>query len=216
MNIGVLGTGMVGSSIATKLLQLGHSVRMGARAAGNEKAVAWAAQVGAASQGSFADAAAHGEVVFNCTAGATTLDSLLAAGAANLEGKLLLDLTNALDFSRGMPPTLTVCNEDSLGEQIQREFPSARVVKTLNTMNHLVMVDPSRVPGDHVVFLSGEDASAKSEATELLESFGWPRWRIVDLGGIVTARGAEMFVLHWVAMRQALQTGDFNIAIART
>jgi hypothetical protein len=206
---------MVGSSIATKLLQLGHPVCMGARAAGNEKAVAWAEQSAAASQGSFADSALFGEVVFNCTAGATTLDSLRAAGAANLDGKLLLDLTNALDFSRGMPPALTVCNHDSLGEQIQREFPSARVVKTLNTMNHLVMVDPSRVPGEHVVFISGDDAGAKSEASELLESFGWPPSRIVDLGGIVTARGAEMFVLHWVSMRQALQTADFNIAIAR-
>lgn len=214
MNIAVLGTGMVGSSIATKLLQLGHSVRMGARAAGNEKAVAWADQAAAASQGSFADAAAYGEVVFNCTAGATTLDALRAAGAANLDGKLLVDLTNALDFSRGTPPRLTLCNDDSLGEQIQREFPSARVVKTLNTMNHLVMVDPSRVPGDHVVFVSGDDAGAKAEVSELLESFGWPRSRIVDLGGIITARGAEMYVLHWVSMRQALDTSDFNIALA--
>lgn len=216
MNIGVLGTGMVGSSIATKLIQLGHSVCMGARAAGNEKAVAWAEQSAAASQGSFADAAAHGEVIFNCTAGATTLELLRASGADNLDGKLLLDLTNALDFSRGMPPTLTVCNDDSLGEQIQREFPRARVVKTLNTMNHQVMVEPSRVPGDHVVFISGDDTGAKSEAAELLESFGWPRSRILDLGGIVTARGAEMYVLHWVAMRQALQTSDFNIAVARS
>ncbi len=215
MNIGVLGTGMVGSSIATKLVQLGHSVRMGARAAGNEKAVAWAVQSSSASEGSFADAASFGELVFNCTAGAATLDALRAAGASNFEGKLLLDLTNALDFSRGAPPQLAVCNDDSLGEQIQREFPDARVVKTLNTMNHLVMVEPSRVPGDHVVFVSGDDARAKSEASTLLESFGWPRPRIVDLGGIVTARGVEMYVLHWVAMRQALDTSDFNITLAR-
>ena len=215
MKIAVLGTGMVGASIATKLAQLGHSVCMGARVAGNEKAVAWAEGAAGASQGSFADAAAHGEVVFNCTAGATTLDALRAAGAANLEGKLLVDLTNALDFSRGMPPRLTVCNDDSLGEQIQRAFPSARVVKTLNTMNHMVMVDPARVPGDHVVFVSGDDADAKAEASELLQSFGWPRARIVDLGGIVTARGAEMYVLHWVSMQQALGTADFNITLAR-
>ena len=153
--------------------------------------------------------------MFNCTAGAATLDALRAAGASNFEGKLLLDLTNALDFSRGAPPQLAVCNDDSLGEQIQREFPDARVVKTLNTMNHLVMVEPSRVPGDHVVFVSGDDARAKSEASTLLESFGWPRPRIVDLGGIVTARGVEMYVLHWVAMRQALDTSDFNITLAR-
>lgn len=214
MNIGVLGTGMVGSSIASKLLQLGHSVRMGARARGNEKAVAWAAQSPAAGEGSFADAAAFGEVLFNCTAGATTIEALQAAGPGNLDGKLLLDLTNALDFSTGMP-RLTVCNDDSLGEQIQRTFPGARVVKTLNTMNHLVMVEPSRVPGDHVVFISGDDPSAKSEARALLESFGWPSARIVDLGGITSARGAEMYVLHWVSMRQALDTSDFNIALVK-
>ena len=213
MNVGVLGTGMVGTSIATKLLQLGHSVRMGSRAAGNEKAVAWAEQSSGASEGSFADAAGWGEVVFNCTAGATTLDALRSAGAANLDGKLLLDVSNALDFSRSSP-RLTVCNDDSLGEQIQREFPNAHVVKTLNTMNHLVMVEPSRVDGDHVVFVSGDDAAAKSAASGLLESFGWPPARIVDLGGIATARGAEMYVLHWVSMRQALGTSDFNITIA--
>src|SRR3954470_2205060 len=136
MKLGVFGTGMVGSTIATKLAQLGHEVKMGSRAAGNAKAVEWAkAAGGKASQGTFADAAAFGEVLFNCTSGGASLAALQAAGATNLAGKVLVDVSNPLDFSKGMPPTLSVCNTDSLGEQIQRAFPDAKVVKALNTVN---------------------------------------------------------------------------------
>ena len=215
MNIGVLGTGMVGNSIASKLVAVGNSVMMGSRTRGNDKAVAWVQSAGAgASEGSFADAAAHGEIVVNCTGGNVSLDALRAAGAQNLDGKVLVDISNALDFSRGYA-RLTVCNDDSLGEQIQREFPAARVVKTLNTMNHLVMIDPSRVSGDHVVFLSGDDDTAKESTAAILESFGWPRPRIVDLGGIITARGVEMAVLHWINLRIHLDSSDFNLAVCR-
>ena len=143
MRFGVLGTGMVGQAIAGKLVAVGHEVKMGSREAGNEKAVAWASEAGeGASEGSFADAAGFGEVVVNATAGAHSLEALEAAGAENLAGKVLIDVANALDFSQGMPPTLTVCNDDSLGEQIQRAFPDARVVKALNTINASVMVAP--------------------------------------------------------------------------
>src|SRR5918912_4383446 len=143
MRIGVLGTGVVGQTIATKLVELGHEVTMGARQAGNEKAVEWASGAGGgAAEGSFADAAAHGELVFNCTAGTASLEALRAAGAEELRGKVLVDVANPLDFSGGMPPTLSVSNDDSLGEQIQREFPDARVVKALNTISSVVMVAP--------------------------------------------------------------------------
>src|SRR2546423_3569703 len=190
MRIGVLGTGGVGQTLATKLVELGHEVTMGARSAGSEKAAEWAAAAGErASEGSFADAAAHGELLFNCTAGAASLDALRAAGEGELSGKVLIDVANPLDFSQGMPPMLTVCNDDSLGEQIQREFPDARVVKALNTISSMVMVDP--IDGTNL-FICGDDAGAKQEVAELLASFGWAADSIVDLGGIDAARGTEM------------------------
>ncbi|MGC8785631.1 MAG: NADPH-dependent F420 reductase, partial [Armatimonadota bacterium] len=148
MNIGILGTGMVGQAIGAKLVELGHEVRMGSRTADNEKAAQWVAAHGPrASQGTFADAAKFGELLFNCTAGVASLQALEMAGAANLKGKILVDVANPLDFSRGMPPSLAVCNTDSLGEQIQLAFPEARVVKTLNTVNCNVMVNPALVRG---------------------------------------------------------------------
>jgi predicted dinucleotide-binding enzyme len=210
VRFGVLGTGTVGATIGTKLVELGHEVKMGSRQAGNEKATAWVeAAGGGASEGSFADAASFGEVVFNCTAGEHSLAVLEAAGKENLAGKILVDVANPLDFSRGMPPGLGVCNTDSLGEQIQRAFPDAKVVKTLNTMNAAVMTDP--VGGE--VFVCGDDASAKGEVTALLASFGWPAEHVVDFGGISAARGTEMYLPLWLSLYGALGTGEFNIAV---
>jgi predicted dinucleotide-binding enzyme len=211
MRIGVLGTGVVGQTIGTKLVELGHNVTMGARSAGNEKAVEWAAGAGeGASEGSFADAAAHGELVFNCTAGTASLDALRSAGEEELRGKVLVDVANPLDFSKGMPPTLTVCDDDSLGEQIQRAFPESRVVKTLNTVSSAVMVDP--IVGTNL-FLCGDDAAAKQEVVELLAGFGWPAESFVDLGGIDAARGPEMYLALWIRLMGAQGTPAFNIAI---
>jgi predicted dinucleotide-binding enzyme len=215
MKIGVLGTGMVGRTIATKLVALGHEARMGSRSAGNDKALAWVAETGAgASEGSFADAAAHGEIVFNCTSGAGALEALAAAGAGNLRGKVLIDVANPLDFSRGMPPSLFVFGEDSLAERIQRALPETKVVKTLNTVNCEVMVDPGRVPGEHDVFVSGDDAAAKATVAGILRDwFGWRH--VVDLGDITTARGTEAYLLMWLRLRGALGTSDLNIHVAR-
>lgn len=216
MRIAVLGTGVVGQTIATKLIELGHEVVMGSRQAGNDAAVTWSEGAGeTAGEGSFGDAAGFGEIVFNCTAGGSSLDALAAAGEASLTGKVLIDVANPLDFSAGMPPTLSICNDDSLGERIQAAFPEARVVKTLNTVNSAVMVEPGRVGGDHVVFVCGEDGDAKGEVEELLESFGWPAERIVDLGGIAAARGTEMYLPLWLALYGKLGIGDFNIALER-
>lgn len=214
MKIGVLGTGMVGQAIATKLAELGHEVTMGSRRAGNETAVAWANDAGeAAAEGSFAEAAGHGELVVNCTSGVASLEALEAAGKENLSGKTLIDIANPLDASQGFPPTLAFCNEESLGERIQAAFPDARVVKTLNTMNCQVMVEPTRVPGEHAVFMSGDDDGAKREVGDLLGSFGWPVGRIIDLGGIETARGTEMYLPLWLRLYSRLETGDFNIGV---
>ena len=214
MRVGVLGTGMVGQAISSKLVSLGHEVRMGSRKVGNSNAVEWADEAGEhASEGSFADAAAFGEIVINCTAGAASLEALEMAGYEHLAGKVLIDVANPLDFSQGMPPILAFCNTESLGERIQAAFPDVRVVKALNTMNCQVMVDPARVPGDHTVFVSGEDEGAKREVAELLESFGWTRNRTLDLGGIRAARGTEMYLTLWLSLWGSLGTGDLNIAV---
>jgi 8-hydroxy-5-deazaflavin:NADPH oxidoreductase len=202
MRIGVLGTGMVGNAIAAKLADLGHEVKIGSREAGEGKVT-------------FAGAAAFGELVFNCTSGVHSLAALEAAGAENLAGKVLIDVANALDFSAGRPPTLAVANTDSLGEQIQRAFPEAKVVKSLNTMNCEVMVDPAKVPGAHNVFVCGDDAEAKLRVGDLLQSFGWPAESIVDLGGIEAARGPEMYLPLWLRLWGAVGTGHFNIAVVR-
>jgi hypothetical protein len=164
--------------------------------------------------GTFGDAAAHGEMVVNATAGTVSLEALEQAGEENLNGKILIDISNPLDFSKGMPPTLSVSNTDSLGEQIQRRFAEARVVKTLHTMNAYLMVDPTQLAGaDHTVFVSGDDAGAKSTVTELLWSFGWTD--IIDLGDITTARGTEMLLPVWLRLFGALQKPIFNFKIVR-
>jgi predicted dinucleotide-binding enzyme len=216
MRVGVLGTGVVGTTIADKLVGLGHEVRMGSRTADNERAAEWARAAGAnASHGTFADAASFGELLFNCTAGTASLDALGAAGAENLSAKTLVDVSNPLDFSRGMPPSLFVCSTDSLAEQIQRAFPETRVVKALNTIGCEVMVDPGRVPGGHNVFVCGDDEGARSQVVELLESFGWPRACILDLGDLTAARGTEAYLLLWLRLWNVLGTRYLNIEVLR-
>ncbi len=214
MRIAVLGTGIVGRTLGSALLRNGHEVRLGSRTAGNDTAVAWADDIGGpASEGTFADAAGFGELIVNATAGAASLEALHLAGAEQLAGKVLLDVANPLDTSRGMPPTLTVCNDDSLGEQIQREFGDVRVVKTLNTVTAAVMVDPSLVSGEHTVFVAGNDGDAKVEARTLLEELGWPAAQILDLGDIGASRGLEMYLPLWIRLWQAGGTPLLNVEV---
>ena len=214
MRIAVLGTGDVGNRLATKLVSLGNEVMMGSRTAKNPKAAAWAKAMGAkGSTGTFEDAARFGEVVFNCTAGAVSLEALKLAGKKNLAAKVLVDVANPLDFSKGMPPTLTVCNTDSLGEQIQRAFPDAKVVKALNTMGNELMVNPGLVPGEHDTFVCGNDGQAKAEVVEILRAFGWKN--PIDLGDITAARGLEMVLPVWVRLMVTFHTRNFNFKISR-
>jgi 8-hydroxy-5-deazaflavin:NADPH oxidoreductase len=214
MRIGVLGTGTVGNAIATKLAALGHEVKMGAREAGNSKAADWVEKAGrGASAGTFADAAAFGEIVFHCTQGATALDALRAAGSRNFAGKVLVDVSNSLDFSRGMPPRLFTGSDDSLAERIQREFPEAKVVKALNTVNAAVMVDPFRLGGATDLFVCGNDSNAKARVVLLLEEFGWKS--VHDLGDVTGARGMEAYLLLWLRLYGALGTADFNVHVVR-
>ncbi|MCZ7533873.1 MAG: NAD(P)-binding domain-containing protein [Acidimicrobiia bacterium] len=226
MQIAVLGTGPVGQSLAAKLASLGHQVTIGTRdveatmgrtepdSFGNPPFSEWAAQHTNIAVATFAEAAAGAAWVVNATNGAGSIAALEAAGETSLAGKVLVDVANPLDFSQGMPPALLVSNTDSLGEQIQRRFPDARVVKTFNTMNAYLMVDPTLVAGgDHTVFVSGDDQDAKAAVTELLESFGWSD--IVDLGDITTARGSEMLLPIWVRLWSALGNPMFQFKIAR-
>src|SRR5262245_55810754 len=162
------------------------------------------------------EAGADAGLIVNATNGSGSIPMLELAGEENLAAKVVVDVSNPLDFSQGRPPSLFVSNTDSLGEQIQRRFPRARVVKTLNTMNCEVMVDPSRVPGDHDVFVCGDDDDAKRQVVELLGSFGWPAARIRDLGGISAARGTEMYLALWLRLWGVVGSGDFNIAVVQS
>jgi predicted dinucleotide-binding enzyme len=210
MNIGVLGTGMVGNSIARKLIDMGHAVKMGSRSADNEKAKEWVNKSGAnASQGTFGDAASFGEIIFLCLHGAGTLEALDMAGIENFNDKIVIDITNPLDLSKGMPPTLFVSNTDSLGEQVQQKLPGARVVKTLNIVNSELMVNPALIPGDPDMLLCGDDGEAKKQVTTLLNDFGWKQ--VIDLGGIKSARNMESFVLLWVNVYQTLGNPYFAL-----
>jgi predicted dinucleotide-binding enzyme len=226
MRFVVLGTGVVGKTIAARLAGLGHEVKVGTRDPdetmsrtepdryGNPPFSAWQEEHPEVTLSTFAEAAAHGEMVVNATAGAVSLEALEQASEENLNGKVLIDIANPLDFSQGMPPTLSVVNTDSLGEQIQRRFPEVKVVKTLNTMNAYVMADPAQLAGaDHSVFVSGDDTDAKAQVSELLRSFGWTD--IIDLGDITTARGTEMMLPVWVRLFGALQIPLFNFKIVR-
>ncbi len=213
MKIAVLGTGTVGNAIASKLIELGHSVRMGSRSATNEKAIAFVSNHpnGNASSGIFEDAATYGEIIFNCTLGIESVNILKSAGDKNLKGKIIIDVSNALDFSKGMPPLIALANDTSVGEQIQNSFPEAKVVKTLNTIWCGIMVNPQMINnGDHSVFMSGNDHDAKVRVGEILRSFGWQEKNIIDLGDITTARGPEMYLPLWLRMWGVYKKGAFN------
>jgi hypothetical protein len=216
MRIGIIGTGTVGRTLGSKLVTRGHEVMLGSRTRDNAKAAEWVATAGErASQGTFADAAAFGEALFNCTGGMVSLQALEAAGDDNLAGKVLIDVSNPLDFSHGMPPTLSVCNTDSIAEQIQRRFPRTHVVKSLNTLTAALMVEPARVPGPHDVFVCGNDEGARRQvAGWLTEWFDWPRPRILDLGDITAARGVEMLLPLWLRLYIGRGTAMFNFHIA--
>ncbi len=213
MRYGVLGTGMVGLAIANRLAELGHEVMIGTRDMSKSRDKLKSKHE-AVKVGTFTETAIFGEVLFNATNGAGSLEALKMAGEAHLNGKVLVDISNPLDSSKGMPPSLFVSNSDSLGEQIQRTFPKVKVVKSLNTVTAAIMVNPRGVAdGDHHVFLSGNDAGAKEIVISILKEFGWIH--ILDLGDITTARGPEMYLPIWLRIWGALGTGMFNVKVMR-
>lgn len=218
MKIAVLGTGMVGRALAGRLAELGHTVTMGTRdpertRARADETSAWLGEHPDVALASFADAAAGAELVVNASGGTVTLDVLAHAGAEHLAGKVLVDISNPLDFSAGFPPTLFVKDHDSLGEQVQRTFPDTRVVKALNTLNADLMVHPETLPEATTVFVSGDDAEAKATVVELLHDLG--HVDVLDLGDITTARGTEMYLPLWLRAMGALGTAAFNIKVVR-
>ena len=227
MKIGIIGTGVVGKTLAVKITEVGHDVMIGTRnvkdtlastgkdMGGNPPFGEWQKQHPGVKLGTFEQSAQHGEVIISATSGSAALEPLKLAGAANLKGKILMDISNPLDFSKGMPPTLSVVNTDSLGEQIQRTFPDAKVVKTLNTTNALMMVSPRQLAdGDHTVFVCGNDAAAKGNVTGYLKDwFGWKD--VIDLGEISGARGVEMILPLWVRLYMTLKTPVFNFKVVR-
>ena len=227
MKIGTLGSGAVARTLSAKLAELGHDVMLGTRDVAalmareqppmgqGEPFAAWSEQHSQIKVGTFAETAAHGELLINATAGTGSLEALARAGESNLQGKVLIDVSNPLDFSQGFPPSLTVANQDSLGEQIQRAFPQVRVVKALNTVTASVMVEPRRLAdGDHHLLMCGNDAEAKAAVKDLLtEGFGWRH--VVDLGGITAARAMEMYLPLWINLLGALGTPMFNVKIVR-
>lgn len=213
MNIAVLGTGMVGKALAARLAELDHTVTMGSRdPAAHPDLAAWADQHGVA-LATFAEAAGGAEVVLNATNGARSSDAVAAAGEGNLAGKVLIDVANPLDFSAGFPPTLLVKDTDSLAEQLQRQVPSARVVKALNTVTADVMVHPEIVPGEQTVFVCGNDEDAKRTATNLLHQLG--QTDVFDLGDLSAARGAEMYLPLWLRIMGRLGYANFGIKVVR-
>jgi 8-hydroxy-5-deazaflavin:NADPH oxidoreductase len=226
MKVAVLGTGTVGRTLAEGLTARGHDVVMGTRdvtqtlarsepdAMGNPPFSQWHADHSNVELVPFEEATPAAEVVINATSGQSSLAALEAAGSG-LDDKVLVDAANPLDFSHGMPPTLSVANTDSLAEQIQRKLPRTKVVKALNTINARLMIDPSRLPEGHNIFIAGDDDRAKKTVRDLLQDLGWPDEDIVDVGGIQAARGLEMYLTLWLALMGKLGTSDFNIRLVK-
>ena len=230
MKISIIGTGTVGQSLASKLIELGYEVMLGTRnvkeklasnlkdAYGNPPFSDWHKANSAARLGSFDEAGVFGEIVINATLGASSISALKLAGKGNLSGKILIDISNPLDFSKGMPPSLMpgLNNTYSLGEEIQKTFPDAKVVKTLNTMWCGLMVNPDLIGGgDHINYISGNDAGAKAEVKKILNQFGWKYENILDLGDITGARATESLMGIWLRVMSAIQTGKFNFKLIR-
>jgi 8-hydroxy-5-deazaflavin:NADPH oxidoreductase len=228
MKITILGTGNVGQTFASKFIELGHEVMMGTRNVADTMARKatdnygslpfgeWHSKNEKVQLGTFANAVAWGEIILNALQGAITISTIKSLNVSDFDGKILMDISNPLDFSKGFPPTLLegLNNSNSLGEEIQKILPNAKVVKTLNTMFSGIMVNPAMVGNaDHNVFVSGNDADAKTKVKAVLVSFGWIAANILDLGDITTARGPELYLPLWLRIYGATNNGAFNIKV---
>jgi predicted dinucleotide-binding enzyme len=207
MKIGVLGTGAVGQTLGKAFVTLGNEVKLGSRSASNEKAVAWAKEVGpAGSAATFSEAVSFGQMVVLATLGAAAEGIVKEVGPDKFQGKTVIDTTNPLDHSSGMPK-LSVGHTDSLGERIQRILVGAHVVKAFNTVGNPHMFRPSFPGGPPDMFICGDNNQAKKEVEDILKDFGWGA---VDLGGIESCRYLEPMCLAWVMY--GIQSGTWNHA----
>jgi predicted dinucleotide-binding enzyme len=230
MKISIIGTGNVGQTIASKLIELGYDVMLGTRnvqeklsvkekdSYGNPPFSEWNKLNARAKLGTFEEAAAYGEMVINATHGGSSIAALKLAGAKNLAGKILIDISNPLDFSKGMPPSLLpgLNNTNSLGEEIQKTFPDSKVVKTLNTIWCGLMVNPDMIgKGDHINYISGNDPEVRAEVKKLLKKFGWKDESLLDLGDITAARATESLMHIWLRVMGVIHSGAFNFTLVR-
>jgi 8-hydroxy-5-deazaflavin:NADPH oxidoreductase len=228
MKIAIIGTGVVGRTLASRLVDLDHDVMMGTRnvseklvskekdSYGNPSFSEWIKENNRIKLGTFAETAAFGEIVINASNGSNSVTALILAGTKNLAGKVLIDIANPLDFSNGMPPSLLpgLNNTNSLGEEIQKTFPESLVVKTLNTMWCGLMVDPKLVGnGDHINFISGNNSEAKRKVGKLLKQLGWSDENIIDIGDITGARATESLLPIWLKIMSVKKNGAFNFKI---
>ena len=228
MKVAILGTGNVGQTFATKFVELGHEVMLGTRNVeatlarkatdnyGSLPFAEWHANNTGVQLGTFADTVAFGDIILNALQGAITISTLQAVSASSFDSKIIIDISNPLDFSKGFPPALSegLNNDNSLGEEIQKILPNAKVVKTLNTMYAGLMINPRALGEDSTVFVSGNDADAKTTVKGVLASFGWKESEMLDLGDITTARGTEGILPLWLRIFGATQNGFFNLKVA--
>ena len=225
MKIIILGTGMVGQTLATRLSLLGHEITLGTR---NTELlvmretpnpmtglsfVDWYRENSDVKLMKFGDSVSKADLIVSATQGSASIEALQQIGEDQLKGKIILDIANPLDFSKGMPPTLLFCNDTSLGEKIQERFPESKVVKSLNTMSASLMVNPGSLKGKHNVFMSGNDVQAKKMVADLLKAMGWEQNNIIDLGDISTARATEMLLPVWLRLWNNLGHVNFNFHI---
>lgn len=214
MKVGILGTGDVGRALGKAFVTLGNEVKLGGRDAKNEKAAAWVKEMGSlASSGTFADVAAFGDLLVLATHGDAYESVLTAAGVQRFKGKVVIDTTNPLDFSKGRPPSLTVGHTDSGGEQVQRFLPEARVVKAFNIVGNTNMFRPSFADGPPDMLICGNDKAAKEEVTKVLHDFGWPS--VIDIGPIEGSRHLESLCITWVLCGAALGTWNHAFKVLK-
>ena len=212
MRVGVLGSGEVGRCLAAGFSGRGHEVMIGSRDPAKAELREWLAGDGSGIEvGTFAETAAHGELLVLAVLGNAAEEAIADAGPDNFKGKIVIDAMNPLDFSGGFPPKLSIAGEDSLGERVQRALPEARVVKAFNTIGNPYFVDPSFSEGQPTMLIAGDDQSAKDTVRDVLTDFGWSD--TVDIGGIEGSRELEAICVVWVKIGGARGAWDHGFKL---